>query len=539
MKNFNSKILFTALFCAVFCSQSIYARVIYVDLHSQFISVANWNNLTPQQRTSAFNFANSWATAMPDLQFAMYYAANGDEIWVKATPASDPYIPMGYVPIFVNDINYFYIRNDVKVYGGFKGKETDLKERNSWFINQTHLSTTQHTTDYTLYMAGSNSLLDGFYIDFLSTNTAGIVMESGTADDNQVIANTVIKGNVHKIGGLYFPNKRFGIINVGGDNTVPSGCGAVLYNVVIYGFLLNTIHNLDENSIINVDGGNLDIWNVTIADNVSDPTNNNPKGIEGLAVTLGMGQIFGNIINKYPINVNIVNTIIWFRDWTSSYYGTKSQAIKLNDFGFGAIKVSYSDIMNSGGSGSNIGFWTVGVSDAGNNIDQKPNFLIDFNNLPSNLSHIWYQLDQTSPVIDMGLNDYPRCLPYFWIYEYFDLKNEYRIVNDIIDMGAFEWQDPMYKHSANIQQSPRRNDSQNNLQLQIFPNPVSGIAELQLGNLTSGKVFITDLQGKTLETFTITENRISLDVTNYQPGIYLVRILSDNTNVTEKLIVRK
>ena len=541
----NLKIFVLAL-CAMFCSQFTFARIIYVDLHNPLY--ANWAGANHPQ---AFNNANSWAMAIPDLQYAMYYAQNGDEIWVKETPFSDPYVPMENIPPvpppngnIPTPPNFFWILNDVHVYGGFAGWERSLNDRVSWFINQTHLSTYQHVADYTLYMQGSNSLIDGFYIDFYCPRIAGIVMESGTADDNQVISNTIIKGNIFKYSGFSPPDEKIGIINVGGSNTITpnSRCiSAKLYNVVIHGFTLNS-SGTDQNSLINVDGGRLTIHNVTIADNVADPRNHNPNGIPGLAVTLGMGGMFGQIINT-PIEVTIINTIIWYRPWYDYLsYNNGSAAIKLEDFGYGTISAYNSDIMDSGGSGS--GFWTRNIIDRGNNIDADPEFLIDCYSptLPANLSHIWYELcNPANPVVDAGSNTVGICLLNLWWYNQYDLKNEDRIENGIIDMGAFEWQNWQYNHTANIQRTPRKNDNQdneNNL-LQIYPNPASETAILQLGDLTSGKVFITDLQGRTLETFNITKNNLVIDVTKYQTGIYLVRIVSDKINVTERLIVSK
>jgi len=54
--------------------------------------------------------------------------------------------------------------------------------------------------------------------------------------------------------------------------------------------------------------------------------------------------------------------------------------------------------------------WAWGAIDAGGNIHQDPLFLIDCISptLPSNLSHIWYEIGRCrSPVIDAGINDYP------------------------------------------------------------------------------------------------------------------------------------
>ncbi|MDR0830589.1 MAG: T9SS type A sorting domain-containing protein [Prevotellaceae bacterium] len=546
------KIFFTVAIMATLSSQFVDAARYYVDLHTPLIPTpvlpatvtTVWNSWSSVQQFNAFSNAHSWATAIPDLQYAMYFAKDGDEIWVKRTPANAPYTPM-CTPNANFRHNYFLIQKDVAVHGGFNGTETSLTDR--WFINQTHLGIEQHKTDYTLWMQGSKSLIDGFFIDFACPRIAGIVMESFTTDDNQVIANTVINGNVFKYSEGSIGHEKLGIINVGGNRTRLSGCGAILYNVVISNFILNSwapgsATTTSENSLINIDGGRLNIQNVTIADNTADPRNNNPAGIPGLAVTLGLGRRQRVVSNPDLAEANIVNSIIWYRPSSPTGYLPEGDAIKLETFGYGRIFVSYSDIMRSGGSGSS--FWTGGIVDFGLNMAQDPVFEIDVNPMPFGhplAKHLWYKIDQNSPVIDRGINIYPECSPYSYsrLYENFDLKNEMRIENGIIDMGAFEWQPPMYNH---YDPAPRRNQEENNENniFQLYPNPANSITTLQIDGLESeATVFVTDMQGKVIEIFKMKDNTVFINVATYSEGVYFVRVISDKITATKKLIVKK
>jgi hypothetical protein len=76
----------------------------------------------------------------------------------------------------------------------------------------------------------------------------------------------------------------------------------------------------------------------------------------------------------------------------------------------------------------------------------------------------------------------------------------------------------------------------------IYPNPASSIVTVNIEGLsTSAKVTVTDINGKLIETRIINagDSKAELDVANYTDGTYLVRVVSDNINRVEKLIVKK
>lgn len=71
----------------------------------------------------------------------------------------------------------------------------------------------------------------------------------------------------------------------------------------------------------------------------------------------------------------------------------------------------------------------------------------------------------------------------------------------------------------------------------IFPNPSNGSLNIRVSNNAS--ISITDLQGRTLvqNLSADTENGLTLNVSNWVPGIYLCHVKSGNTITTQKLIV--
>ncbi|MDO8629066.1 MAG: right-handed parallel beta-helix repeat-containing protein, partial [Phycisphaerales bacterium] len=79
---------------------------------------------------------SSWADAYPNLQDALAVASAGSEIWV----AAGAYKPDRGTGIMLGDRTAtFQLKNDVTLYGGFNGFETELNERNPT-LNTTILS---------------------------------------------------------------------------------------------------------------------------------------------------------------------------------------------------------------------------------------------------------------------------------------------------------------------------------------------------------------------------------------------------------------
>ncbi len=113
----------------------------------------------------------TWATAFPLLQSALQVARAGDAVWIARGV---------YKPTVDNDRNKrFELSSGVKLYGGFLGIETELRQRN-WTINPTILSgdigVPNDSTDnaYTiLYVAQTNR----------DTRIDGLIVERGIANN--------------------------------------------------------------------------------------------------------------------------------------------------------------------------------------------------------------------------------------------------------------------------------------------------------------------------------------------------------------------
>lgn len=74
----------------------------------------------------------------------------------------------------------------------------------------------------------------------------------------------------------------------------------------------------------------------------------------------------------------------------------------------------------------------------------------------------------------------------------------------------------------------------NNTQIQVYPNPVSD--SVTFSNIKTGVISISDISGKVVESITVTEGNASLNMSNYNAGIYFYQVKSDNGLISGKII---
>lgn len=68
----------------------------------------------------------------------------------------------------------------------------------------------------------------------------------------------------------------------------------------------------------------------------------------------------------------------------------------------------------------------------------------------------------------------------------------------------------------------------------ISPNPTNGLVKISADDIYN--VQIIDINGKVVSTSTMTSNNITIDVSNYEAGVYFVKLSNDNANATYKII---
>ncbi|MDR1780884.1 MAG: InlB B-repeat-containing protein [Tannerella sp.] len=332
---------------------------------------------------------SSWDNAFPTIEEALASAANGDFIWV----AEGEYTPPA-------GTSYTMLFDEIEIYGGFKGDEIRLEERD-------------FATHKTI-LKGNGSNLP--IIDNANLTRAarwdGFVIENGRAPQgagirntnaSPIISNTIIRSNAatQQGGGVFNLNSAplFYNVEISG-NTAPRGAG--IYN----------------------QSSDMETVNVTISGN--------------LAGTSG-GGVFNSASN--PV---ILNTII---------YDNRAGA-NPNIANEGSMpNFAYSIIEGSGGSANwNTAFGT----DNSHNIDANPSFVQKGFDLEGKMQEGDYRLRASSAAVDAGRT----AFVYNWLTRWnmplyvecggvytsafcevvpFDLAFFGRISNDIVDMGAYEY----------------------------------------------------------------------------------------------------
>lgn len=170
------------------------------------------------------NNGSSWLLAKRDLQEAINLAQPGDWIWVKAGTYKPTRDPFGSTTPANARNKTFYLKNGVKIFGGFAGTETLLSQRNP-ATNVTILSgdlgsnSPATITDDAFHVLLSvydniNTLIDGFTIQYGNATGGGsnLTVESANIPQNfgggmcnfgswPTINNCIFKSCVAQTGG--------------------------------------------------------------------------------------------------------------------------------------------------------------------------------------------------------------------------------------------------------------------------------------------------------------------------------------------------
>ena len=357
------------------------------------------------------NDGSDWTNAFRTIQDALAVASQGDYIWV-AEGSYSPYSEQSYI------MNY----DSVMVYGGFEGWETNLNERNfaahPTFLNgnETSVIVIDGGTNYSNGLCGTSRAAgwDGFIIQGGKAqkgkhgsmgNGGGILFVNGAT---ATIANCIIKNNIAEEngGGIYLD--------------APTACTvdtALFYNNEISGNIAR-----QGAGICNA-GSNTKFLNVTVAGNKA--------------------RFTGGFVNQSG-NPALLNSIIWGN--------LNSDINSLKDISVvsGTPFYEYNTIGNSNGSGEK---WNTSLgTDGGRNLDINPLFKTKGYDQNGEMQTGNYQLSPASKSANSGKNLYAYTgnhilhsiglqTPTDKFYRkdiINDLAGEERIINDIIDRGAYE-----------------------------------------------------------------------------------------------------
>lgn len=290
---------------------------------------------------------SSWVNASADIQAMINASVSNDQIWV----AAGTYLPT-QIPFSNNNPTdprhrTFYVKDSVKIYGGFVGNETLLTQRN-WVTNLTVLSgdfnnddigftnNTENAYHVILSVRDSANTIDGFTIK--GGNANGTSFNNNLEVETEIVAgangggiinynsnislnNIIITNNTaNNGGGIYNNSSNARISNVTISNNVASTGGGI--------FCENNSNptlsyvKLNNNSATNDGGGmfnsssNPSLSNVIITDNTagvdggginnyaSSPSLNNVVFSGNVAGNNGGGMF--NTLSSSPVLRNIV-----------------------------------------------------------------------------------------------------------------------------------------------------------------------------------------------------------------------------------------
>ncbi|MDR2121585.1 MAG: CotH kinase family protein [Flavobacteriaceae bacterium] len=491
---------------------------------------------------------SSWAQAYGDLQQAINQAQQGDTLWVAKGTYKPNRRADNLQAITPNDRNNaFVLKKNVKIYGGFSGYETHLDQRdpltypsilsgdlgveNEISDNAYHIvissgnAGSSELNGFTITGAKTNGSSNSFLVNGLNiikTHGGGIYLEQSSP----TLTNLIIQNNQsqNKGGGIYMNNGSSPVLNHLTINNNQAEYGGGIYSE-------NATLNLSTSTISNnqakMGGG---IYSLNSQSQLINNVIKNNKGYD----------FGGGIFNKYT-PVEMTNLLI-----TGNQSGTGggifiegSDESKItnctisankSDQGIGLfihsmkLQVLNSIIWGNSSVSRNIGIYNgsaayynslvAGATDT----DNKGNLSGNADPLFIDASAGDYQLQPESPVIDNGDNTYIKTD----VIQ--DLAENQRIINDVIDMGAYE-----YKYNKTNNKNEYKNIDNVEI-INISPNPVQSgkqiYIEVNNDNLKNLTVDIYDITGNKVSTIPVrVDNTVLTDP--QLKGIYIMKVLSE------------
>ena len=449
---------------------------------------------------------SSWATAKADLQDAITTSAAGTEIWVKAGTYYPP-----------TDSGY-YLKDQVSLYGGFAGTETDRTTRIDFGMgeaNETILSgdidknSVNDSLNANNVIVGLNitsatyidgfTIKDGWAVADGRDDGAGMYLQTASP----LIMNCTFYDNyaLDNAGGVYTrTSSEPAILNCYFiNNRADDKAGAIYHqNEGVNPYIGNCLF---LNNTAAADGGALYL-NHTETVVASCTFARNSAGDEGAAI---MNYLSSTQFAESPTTIAVINCVAWgnqsadLNDIDATINGQAnitncavSQLIMVRDgvVETGTMDLSSTDPMFKDTTGT-VGYGGYDVSSDWSLKVGSP--LIDAGVLGVPENDILGKLRDTSP--DIGA------------YEYFDVTGQQ------IKLTAYA---------------------------KIFPNPTSESVHI-LPNIELSEIVIFDITGRVVESINSPSKSglISVNLGNNPKGLYFIKLIDlEGKGHTEKLILK-
>ncbi len=377
---------------------------------------SNQRILYVDETANGTNDGSSWLNAFKSLQDALH----------SSWPASFIYVATGtYEPTTAGDRDAkFDLQDNIKIYGGFPNGGSSFTNRNPE-ANPTILSGElgnfgpADNSRNVVTISGNNVHLEGFTIrdgyNDLSSGAGLRIVQTTTAlgvPHKTTIRNVKFINNAcSNIGGavytIYYNNNspnNLSFENCLFENNSSTNAGGAVYlsnQTSVYNMHQSFVNCVFKDNSAQASGG-------ALLTSVNDDVKIVNCTFSGNTAGTGGGAIFNRGTAK------LHNSILYYNSSTS---GANEIA------NTGTFQADYSNIQGSGGS---LGWTLGGIQNSGNNIDANPLF-----------ANSTLRIASQSPCRNAGKNDYNT--------EVYDISgNNYRVIQDVIDMGAFEVDNLLY-----------------------------------------------------------------------------------------------
>ena len=459
----------------------------------------------------------SWANAYTSLQDALVTAKAGDTILV----AQGTYYPDQGKNLNNDDRSLsFDFRDGVVVYGGFPSGGGSLSSRN-WVGNRTILSGEIQQDD----SRGNNS-----YHVITSKNVSGM-----TTLDGLIITSGYANGTAatQTNGGGWY-NDGSGLNNI--SNPTIRNCSFILNYASNGAGLFNNgdangtasptvINSIFMNNLAVSNGGA--VYNLATHGGMSNTSLTNCLIRNNNALYGGAMYNNGTQGNCTPTLINCLLYLNLAGDGAAiSSVGSQGTCVTtiINSIVWANIKFAFANTNATINLSYSLTEATTGYIDKGNNkIGQNPFFVLINSDL---------HLTDKSPAINAGINSVNA--------ESKDLDGTARIMNEIIDMGPYEFKANAF---ANNLLESRSSLSTIDL-LQNIPNPFSKQTRIgiYMDKDRRGELRIFDLLGRSIKSYDQIwhsgYNEVRMDKSELkQPGVYYYRFESGDFKSVRKMVL--
>lgn len=72
--------------------------------------------------------------------------------------------------------------------------------------------------------------------------------------------------------------------------------------------------------------------------------------------------------------------------------------------------------------------------------------------------------------------------------------------------------------------------------VEIFPNPTNSIVNIKNSKSSIKSIELYDTAGRILKAEKVNKKEIQIDISNYQIGTYLIKVITSNGDVVKKII---